>query len=172
MIFFSLSVILLQLFILTESHRQSVTSECITLSSESESTDESEFEEEDVNDQSPSSSTPTLLPNNLLNINEKPMSIPDQSSNSAHDLETSNVDRDGYWEDQTSIIYDFISNHQEHNQNGKRNNSSIRSLLSNGNDYCSQKRIKPISCSKSQDDDIEVVILSSNDNSDNEDQLS
>jgi hypothetical protein len=64
------------------------------------------------------------------------------------------------------------NNINEGNLTRKRSHSSNSSLLSNNDDDHQRKRIKPSTINPSQTDDIEIIILSSSDNSDNEDQLS
>jgi hypothetical protein len=166
-------------FLYTESRQHSAADDCIVLSSGSESEDEEE--EEEVEDeeyivQSNDSPVPTPLSNDLANQNsntdERRTNTTSQPSNSIPSFQSlirPNADDDGdFWEDIARITYDLMSdnnNNNEQNINRKRSNSSRSSLLSNNDDNHHRKRTKRSS-------DIEVITLSSNDSSDNDDQIS
>ncbi|CAF3926853.1 unnamed protein product [Rotaria sp. Silwood2] len=165
-----------------KSRRQSVTSDCVILSSGSESKDENEIE--DNNTQSTNSSIPvTPLSNDLFNqdnlIDENQQissTIPSYISvNSLQSLAASNIDDGSYWAELARMTYDLISdnnNEQNRNRNRKRSTNSMLSLLSNGDDHRHQKRAKRSSNNSSRSTDIEVIVISSSDSSDNDDHLS
>ncbi|CAF2687214.1 unnamed protein product [Rotaria sp. Silwood2] len=165
-----------------KSRRQSVTSDCVILSSGSESKDENETE--DNNTQSTNSSIPvTPLSNDLFNqdnlIDENQQissTIPSYISvNSLQSLAASNIDDGSYWAELARMTYDLISdnnNEQNRNRNRKRSTNSMLSLLSNGDDHRHQKRAKRSSNNSSRSTDIEVIVISSSDSSDNDDHLS
>ncbi|CAF2975946.1 unnamed protein product [Rotaria sp. Silwood2] len=165
-----------------KSRRQSVTSDCVILSSGSESKDENEIE--DNNTQSTNSSIPvTPLSNDLFNqdnlIDENQQISSTIASyisvNSLQSLAASNIDDGSYWAELARMTYDLISdnnNEQNRNRNRKRSTNSMLSLLSNGDDHRHQKRAKRSSNNSSRSTDIEVIVISSSDSSDNDDHLS
>jgi hypothetical protein len=102
-----------------------------------------------------------------------------QSSHSSHSTPSpiiSTVDDNNYWEDLAQITYDLSSDVSEKFSNRKRSNSSTSSILSstssNDDDHHHRKRTKRSSPIKSRTADIDVITLSSSDDSDNDDQLS
>ncbi|CAF1538841.1 unnamed protein product [Rotaria sordida] len=173
-----------------KSRRQSITSDCVILSSGSESKDENEID--DINIQNTNSSAPiTPLSNDLFNQNNlidenQQINSTSQSFinvNSLQSLMASNVDDGSYWTELARITYNLIShnnnnnnnnnsNNNEQNLNRKRSNSSMLSLLSNSDDHRHRKRAKRTSNTELQSADIEVIVLSSSDSSDNDDHLS
>ncbi|CAF2523267.1 unnamed protein product [Rotaria sp. Silwood2] len=165
-----------------KSRRQSVTSDCVILSSGSESKDENETE--DNNTQSTNSSIPvTPLSNDLFNqdnlIDENQQISSTIASyisvNSLQSLAASNIDDGSYWAELARMTYDLISdnnNEQNRNRNRKRSTNSMLSLLSNGDDHRHQKRAKRSSNNSSRSTDIDVIVISSSDSSDNDDHLS
>jgi hypothetical protein len=168
---------LINFFSYIESRQHSAADDCIVLSSGSESEIE---EEEDDNTQSNYSPVPiTPLSNDLFNPNsntdERRINPTSQSPTSIHSFQSlirPNADDDGgYWEDIARITYDLMSDTNEQSLTRKRSNSSSSSLLSNNDEHHHRKRLKQ-SNNKQRTSDIEIITLSSNDSSDNDDQLS
>lgn len=160
------------LFMSLESRHQSDESDCIVLSSGSES-------ENEDNDIDPSS-LPVTPEHHQENDNNS------QSSHSSHSTPSpiiSTVDDGDYWEDLAQITYDLSSDPSEKSSNRKRSNSSTSSVLSstsssstrtrsNDDRHHHRKRNKRSSPIKSRSTDIEVITLTSSDSSDNNGQLS
>ncbi|CAF3454149.1 unnamed protein product [Rotaria sp. Silwood1] len=165
-----------------KSRRESITSDCVILSSGSESKDENEIE--DNNTPSIHSSIPiTPLSNDFFNqdnlIDEiQQLNNTSQSYMNVHQFQSlaaSNIDDGSYWAELARITYHLISddiNNHEQNRNRKRRNSSMLSQYSNGDDYNRRKRAKRSPINTSQSTDIEVIVLSSSDSSDNDDHAS
>ncbi|CAF1579065.1 unnamed protein product [Adineta ricciae] len=161
----------------TRSRRQSAESDCIVLSSGSESEDE-------TNDSSPIAS-PTHQQNGDIN---KLTDTPDESSHSTNSIPSpsiSNTDDVNYWDDVAQMTYELSPNRTDENCNRKRSNSSSSSVLSSASlssstastsskshdDRHRRKRNKKSSTSKTQPTDIEIITLSSSDSSNDDDQL-
>ncbi len=150
----------------SKARHQSAESDCIVLSSGSES----ESEEEDNDDIDPTSlpSSPELNQHdkqvNQINDNTSQSS---QSSHSTPSPIISTVDDGNYWEDIAQITYDLSSDASEKLSNHKRSNSSTSSVLSSASSDNHHRRKR-----NKQTDDIEIITLSSSDSSDNDDQLS
>ncbi|CAF4827003.1 unnamed protein product, partial [Rotaria socialis] len=111
-----------------EPRRESVTSDCVVLSSGSES------ELEENNAQSVTSSLPATPPtNNLLNqddLNDERSrtNSKNRSSTSEHSLQSlpgSNIDDDSYWHDLAKITRDFPLDNNQENLSRKRSSSSM-----------------------------------------------
>jgi hypothetical protein len=81
-----------------------------------------------------------------------------------------------YWEDIAQITYDLSSDDNDKVNQRKRSNSSTSSRRSSSSrstdDHQRRKRKKSSSPMKSRTDDIELITLSSSENSDIDDQLS
>ncbi|CAM4921904.1 unnamed protein product [Rotaria socialis] len=157
---------------LNKPRRESVTSDCVVLSSGSES------ELEENNAQSVTSSLPATPPtNNLLNqddLNDERSrtNSKNRSSTSEHSLQSlpgSNIDDDSYWHDLAKITRDFPLDNNQENLSRKRSSSSMLSFFSNDDDRRQRKRPRRSPSNKSKPADIEVIVLSSSDSSDNDD---
>ncbi|CAF2048625.1 unnamed protein product [Rotaria magnacalcarata] len=158
-----------------KSRRGSVTSDCVVLSSGSES------ELEENNAQSVNSSLPVTPPtNNLLNqdnLNDErsrtnSTNRPSMSEHSSQSFPGSNVDDESYWDDLAKITRDFPLDNNQENPSRKRSSSSMLSFFSNDDDRRQRKRPRRSPSNKSRPADIEVIVLSSSDSSDNDDHLS
>ncbi|CAF0778115.1 unnamed protein product [Adineta steineri] len=174
------------------SRRQSDGSDCIVLSSGSESEDEDEEinnDDDDDDDDDFDTNNPSILTSPVLHhsngIDERQNNkIIDHTSPSTLSPIISPVDDGNYWEDIAQITCDLSSDTSEKLSNRKRTNSSSSSVLSSGSvlssssssksndDRHRRKRNKRSSPTKSRTAEIEVITLSSSDNSDNDDQLS
>ncbi|CAF2556863.1 unnamed protein product [Rotaria sp. Silwood2] len=158
--------------------RQSDESDCIVLSSGSESEDE----DGEINTSSLPSS-PVLHQSG--DIDERCVNkMNDNASQSSHTSHStispiiSTVDDNNYWEDIAQMTYDLSSDTSEKLSNRKRSNSSTSSVLSSSSSLKSndahhrRKRNRLPTSIQSGTTDIEVITLSSSDSSDNDDQSS
>ena len=155
--------------------RQSTSSDCISLSSGSDSQNENEFEDDHHTSTSDISVSNTKLSNNLFCQNnimdERLINSTDQTLNNVQSLQTliaSNAIYDeNYWQDLARLTYDLIVNNSKNEQNRKRSYTSILSPLSSSDEHCRyQKRVKQSPCPQ---DNIDMIILSSDDNTDDDD---
>ena len=164
-----------KLFVFLESRHQSDESDCIVLSSGSESEDEN-ADDDDLE--------PTSVPasNQELDSNDKQITRTDenssQSSQNTHSTPSpiiSTAEDGDFWENIAQITYDLSSDASEKLSTRKRSNSSNSSVLSSAcspttttttqstDDRHRRKRTKPTA-------DIETITLSSNDSSDHDDE--
>ncbi|CAF1064738.1 unnamed protein product [Rotaria sp. Silwood1] len=157
---------------------QSDESDCIVLSSGSESEDE----DGEINNSS-LPTTPILHQNHdiderYINKMNDNASLSSHRSNSTISPIMSTVGDANYWEDIAQITYDLSSDTSEKFSNRKRCNSSTSSILSStsssksNNAHHRRKRNKRLTSMKSRTTDIELITLSSSDSSDNDDQSS
>lgn len=183
-----------------ESRHVSDESDCIVLSSGSESEGEVEEEDDDDDedgeiDNAPSSDNlPSPKSSESHRNDARPprptRSKPSRLSTSSHPTPSpiiSTADDGNYWEDIAQMTYDLSPDGNDKASRRKRTSSSSSSVLSStspsssssssartrstGDRYSTKRKKRSTSIPSPIDDDIEIITLTSSDSSDHDDQL-